>query len=46
MRTYVETLPFKVDVRKLKALGLAISHEIGYELAPLGQEVLDRLRER
>lgn len=40
-----ERLPFKVDVRKLKALGLTISHDIGYELAPLGQAVLDRLRE-
>jgi hypothetical protein len=39
-----ERLPFKVDVRKLKALGLTISHDVGYELAPLGQAVLDRLR--
>lgn len=38
------TQPFKVDVRKLKRLGLTISHEVGYELSELGQEVLDRLR--
>lgn len=31
-----ETLPFKVDVRKLKKLGLTQSFEVGYELAPRG----------
>lgn len=41
-----ETLPFKVNVRKLKALGLTTSHAIGYELTPLGQACLDRLRAR
>ncbi len=35
-----ETLPFKTDVRKLKALGLTISHEVGYELSPLGRAVM------
>jgi hypothetical protein len=35
-----ETLPWKVDVRKLKRLGLTLSHEVGYELTPLGRSVL------
>jgi hypothetical protein len=38
-----ETAPFKSDVRKLKALGLTISHSPGYELSPRGHEVLRRL---
>ena len=38
-----ETLPFKDDVRKLKALGLTISHSPGYELSPRGQALLARL---
>ena len=38
----METLPFKVNVRKLKALGLTISHETGYELTALGRDVLSR----
>ena len=38
-----ETLPFKDDVRKLKALGLTISHSPGYELSPRGRALLDRL---
>ena len=32
-----EREPFKIDVRKLKNLGLTISLEIGYELSPRGQ---------
>jgi hypothetical protein len=36
-----ETLDFKVHVRRLKALGLTISHEIGYEISELGQAYLD-----
>lgn len=32
--------PFKVDVRKLKALGLTRSLEVGYELSPRGRSVL------
>lgn len=32
-----ETLPFKVDVRKLKKLGLTQSFEVGYELSPRGR---------
>lgn len=38
-----ETLPFKNDVRKLKALGLTISHSPGYELSPRGHALLARL---
>lgn len=38
-----ETPPFKEDVRKLKALGLTISHRPGYELSPRGRALLDRL---
>jgi hypothetical protein len=36
-----ETLDFKTHVRKLKALGLTISHPVGYELSELGQAYLD-----
>jgi hypothetical protein len=39
----VELLPMKVDIRKLKALGLTISHEVGYELSPRGAAYLDWL---
>jgi hypothetical protein len=38
-----ETLPFKVDVRKLKKLGLTQSFEVGYELSPRGAAVLAAL---
>lgn len=44
-----ETAPFKVDVRKLRALGLTLSLPVGYELSPRGQAVLasrDRRRGR
>ena len=41
-----ETAPFKNDVRKLKALGLTISHSPGYELSPRGQAVLAYLDAR
>ena len=37
-----ETLPFKVDVRKLKKLGLTQSFEVGYEVSPRGRAWLDR----
>lgn len=36
-----ETAPFKLDVRKLKNLGLTISLKIGYELSPRGRAYLD-----
>lgn len=35
-----ETAPFKIDVRKLKALGLTRSLPVGYELSPRGRAVL------
>ena len=35
-----ETVPFKLDVRKLKNLGLTYSLDIGYRLAPRGQTYL------
>lgn len=37
-----ETLAFKTDVRKLKALGLTESLEVGYRLSPRGQALLTR----
>jgi hypothetical protein len=36
-----ERLPFKADVRKLKALGLTESLERGYRLSPRGRAFLD-----
>jgi len=41
-----ETLDFKVDVRKLKKLGLTQSFEVGYEIAPRGRAYLDATRPR
>jgi hypothetical protein len=38
-----ETAPFKVDVRKLKRLGLTQSFEVGYALTPRGRAFLDSL---
>jgi hypothetical protein len=38
-----ELLPFKRRVRQLKELGLTESLEIGYQLSPRGQVVLDHL---
>ncbi len=38
-----ETKPFKDNVRKLKGLGLTISHSPGYELSPRGRALLDAL---
>jgi hypothetical protein len=32
-----ETQPFKIDVRKLKALGLTLSLPVGYRLSPRGE---------
>lgn len=37
-----ERLAFKADVRKLKALGLTESLEVGYRLSPRGRAWLDR----
>ncbi|MDX2221340.1 MAG: hypothetical protein SFV21_01250 [Rhodospirillaceae bacterium] len=36
--------PFKINVRKLKALGLTESLEIGYRLSPRGKAVLKAMR--
>ena len=38
-----ETQPFKTDVRKLKALGLTESLEVGYRLSPRGKALLPHL---
>jgi hypothetical protein len=35
-----ETVHFKVDVRKLKRLGLTVSYEVGYDLSPRGRAFL------
>ncbi len=35
-----ETPPFKLDVRKLKALGLTLSLDVGYRLSPRGEAYL------
>ena len=35
-----ETAPFKLDVRKLKNLGLTLSFRIGYRLSPRGEAYL------
>lgn len=37
---------FKIDVRKLKRLGLTISHDVGYELSPRGKAYLGETRRR
>ena len=36
--------PFKVDVRKLKRLGLTQSFEVGYEISPRGKAYLEAIR--
>jgi hypothetical protein len=36
-----ETMAFKLDVRKLKELGLTHSLDVGYELSPRGRAFLD-----
>ena len=35
-----ERAPFKLDVRKLKNLGLTLSFEIGYRVSPRGEAYL------
>src|SRR5688572_23550286 len=42
----MDKLDFKVNVRKLKNLGLTISHETGYSLSPLGEIVMERWARR
>jgi hypothetical protein len=39
----LEKHAFKNDMRKLKALGLTISHSPGYEVSPRGRAFLERL---
>jgi len=41
-----DMLPFKVNVRRLKALGLTESLEVGYRLSPRGSALLGELRRR
>ena len=41
-----EMAPFKVDVRKLKEMGLTESLDVGYRLSPRGKAVLARLDAR
>ncbi|MEM0942196.1 MAG: hypothetical protein AAF600_21565 [Bacteroidota bacterium] len=36
----------KTNIRKLKNLGLTISHEVGYSLSPRGKVFLERLEEK
>ncbi|GAA3149390.1 hypothetical protein JOF29_006772 [Kribbella aluminosa] len=39
-----QTAPFKLDVRKLKNLGLTYSLEVGYRISPRGAAYLDATR--
>lgn len=39
-----ETAPFKIDVRKLKNLGLTISLTVGYRISPRGEAYLRQTR--
>jgi hypothetical protein len=41
-----ETAPFKIDVRKLKNLGLTVSFPVGYEVSPRGLAYLSRTTRR
>lgn len=34
----------KLNIRKLKNLGLTISHNVGYELSPLGEHFIENLK--
>ncbi|MCE7044426.1 hypothetical protein [Dyadobacter sp. CY312] len=42
MQTGFEKEWLKLNIRKLKNLGLTISHNIGYELSPLGEKFIER----
>jgi hypothetical protein len=44
LRMQRETRAFKADIRKLKELGLTVSHEVGYSLSPRGRALLRRMR--
>ena len=39
-----ETAPFKIDVRKLKNLGLTLSLPVGYMLSPRGEAYRNAIR--
>jgi predicted transcriptional regulator len=39
----MERAPFKINVRKLKEMGLTESLEVGYRLSPLGKAFLARV---
>ena len=41
-----ETEPFKIDVRKLKKLGLTQSFEVGYEISPRGRAYLEKSKRK
>jgi hypothetical protein len=41
-----DKIAFKLNVRKLKALGLTESLEVGYRLSRRGAALLDELRRR
>ena len=41
-----ETAPFKIDVRKLKNLGLTVSFPVGYEVSPRGLAYLGQTTRR
>ena len=41
-----ETAPFKLDVRKLKAMGLTRSFAVGYEISPRGRAYLSKTSRR
>lgn len=43
-KIHIEKDWLKPNIRKLKNLGLTISHEVGYSISPLGEEILRRLR--
>ena len=34
----------KLNIRKLKNLGLTISHNVGYRLSPLGEHFIEELK--
>jgi hypothetical protein len=38
--------PFKIDVRKLKNLGLTRSFDVGYEVSPRGRSYLGKTTRR
>jgi hypothetical protein len=42
----MDKFDFKINVRKLKNLGITISHEIGYSISPLGDVLMGRLSRR